>query len=201
MGSSWELLSIQRLFSYNAMPLQQVLAKRAWLPTKCSTRSVRAARTCGIVPRAFMTKHDAAELTTVVERFVAAVNAHDVEGLCNSMSQNVVSLRSRSGGSEYCQGLSLLPPPSGPLPLPLPMQAPAGWLLMLAQPPAWAGVERPRVVQLRSSWAEEGGRSRSARPLVCEPASENAENAPDSCRQWSAAQHAFGPTLLLAALC
>ncbi|KAL4435448.1 hypothetical protein ABPG77_006210 [Micractinium sp. CCAP 211/92] len=72
------------------MPLQQVLAKRAWLPTKCSTRSVRAARTCGIVPRAFMTKHDAAELTTVVERFVAAVNAHDVEGLCTSMSQNVV---------------------------------------------------------------------------------------------------------------
>ncbi|KAL4419796.1 hypothetical protein ABPG75_006894 [Micractinium tetrahymenae] len=74
------------------MPLQHALvaAQPAWLPTRCTTRSRRAARTRVVVPQAFMTKHDPAQLTSAVERYVAACNAHDLEGLCSQMSHNVV---------------------------------------------------------------------------------------------------------------
>ena len=80
------------------MPVQQPLAKRAWLPARCATRNLRAARNLAVGPRAFMTKHDATQLTSAVKQFVAATNAHDVESLCSHMSKNVVSERSGGGG-------------------------------------------------------------------------------------------------------
>lgn len=94
-----------------AMPAQSVLApQRAWLPTRCKTRHLRAAKTFAVVPHAFMVKHDAAQLTSAVERYVAAVNAHDVEGLCSQVSKNVVSARSQGD-----RGRAIIPAVAPPL--------------------------------------------------------------------------------------